>query len=213
MRTHALTLVTLMAFCSSPLLANETADSPPGKSVHKPNTAIAATTNKRDERARAYFTDRMVISQQGAKLRFYSDVLRDRIVLISLFFTNCTGICPLTNQKLAKVQDLLGDEIGRKIFILSLTVDPNRDTPEVLRSYAKKFAAGDGWLFLSGEKEDIKVITSRLGQTTPDVAAHNPFFMVGDVARVQWKKIAPNASAASIVARLRLMAEHTPKKK
>ena len=167
----------------------------------------------RDERARAYFSDRPVVTQHGDKLRFYSDIMRNRVVLISLFFSNCTGICPLTNQKLAKVQNLLGNEIGKNVFILSLTVDPDRDTPEAMRSYAEKLGAGKGWLFLSGKKDDMNFITRRLGQTDPDFAAHNPFFMVGDVAGARWKKVAPNVTAASLVARLRLMVDTMPNRK
>src|SRR5262249_15396837 len=86
-----------------------------------------------------------------------------KIVVVSFIYTNCPDICPLTTARLAQVEEKLGDIVGRDIFLVSLTVDPERDTPERLKSFATAFGAGPGWLFLTGKPEDIRAINDRRG--------------------------------------------------
>lgn len=160
-----------------------------------------------EAKAREYFTDRAVVTQDGEKLRFYSDVLKDRIVVVTLFYTECTGMCPLTNQKLSQVQDLLGADLGSKYFFVSVSLDPKTDRPDILKAYAEKFGAKDGWLFLTGEEEDLAVITHRLGQLDENIASHNPFFMLGNVPRAHWTRMLPNVSPQMIVTRLRFLSD------
>lgn len=167
---------------------------------------IAPMDPAAEEKARKYFTDLPVVTQDGEELRFFSDVLKGRIVVVTLFYTECTGMCPLTNQKLAEVQDMLGDAMGRDYYFVSVTLDPETDTPAVMKDYAEKFGAKDGWLFLTGNKDDIKTITRRLGQTDENIATHNPFFMLGNVPRAHWTRLPPNQPAAGIVGRLTLIA-------
>jgi len=159
-----------------------------------------------DLKARRYFTDGRVVDQNGREMRFYSDVLKDRVVVVTLFYTECQGMCPITNQKLSEVQDILGDAMGRDFWFVSVSLDPETDTPEVLKEYAAKFGAGPGWLFVTGRPEDLSAITYRLGQTDPEIAAHNPYFMLGNVRRAHWKRLAPNQPATAIAQHLRLLA-------
>ncbi len=158
-----------------------------------------------DEKAREYFTDRRVVTQDGEELRFYSDVLKGRIVVVTLFYTECTSMCPLTNQKLSQLQEVLGDELGRAYFFVSVSLDPETDTPEVLKDYAAKFGAQEGWYFLTGDKADLREITRRLGQVGDDIATHSPFFMLGNVPRAHWSRVPPNHPATAIAQRLRFM--------
>ena len=125
----------------------------------------------RQENARSYFTDLPVIAQDGKERRFFSDILKDKVVLIYLFFTNCENTCPVINQKLANVQDLLGDRLGTDITLISITTDPARDTPSEVKKYSEYFEPRPGWLFLSGEKQNIETIVRRLGHTSSDPTA------------------------------------------
>jgi cytochrome oxidase Cu insertion factor (SCO1/SenC/PrrC family) len=79
-----------------------------------PTAVEARAATGEDERARRYFTDRQVVTQHGERLRFYSDVLKDRVVLVTLFYTSCEGMCPLINQTLARFQGILGDDMGKQ---------------------------------------------------------------------------------------------------
>src|SRR5215475_10866390 len=110
-----------------------------------------------------YFPNLPVVTQDGKTLKFYDDVIKGKIVLISFIYTNCPDMCPLTTARISQVEDALGDMVGRDIFFISMTVDPVRDMPERLKEFAKAFDAGPGWLFLTGKPEDIKLINASLG--------------------------------------------------
>src|SRR5205807_8963139 len=101
-------------------------------------------------------------TQDNKPVRFYDDLIKGRTVVISFLFTRCTAICPRTTANLLKVQQALGDHVGRDVFFYSLTLDPAHDSPEVLRKYAKSVGANPGWTFLTGKAEDLEMLRRRL---------------------------------------------------
>lgn len=203
-----LIVVTLMALVASMAAAHDgSSHAAPGKSLAGVNPRADASSVER--KAREYFTDLPVVTRDGRTLRFFSDVLKDRVVLISLFYTNCESACPLTADKLAKVQEQLGDDLGRNIFLISLSLDPARDTLQAVKKFAEKFQPKDGWLFLTGDVDHVTTITRRLGQTGDQVEAHPVYFMIGNVKIARWAKIPPHLPAEFIAARLREMASFT----
>ena len=207
MRMFAITLITLAAIAAQPAGAHDGKEHETDATKQAIEVAVEEPKPGVDEKARRYFTDLPVVTQDGESLRFYSDVLKGRIVVVTLFFSNCTGSCPLNNQKLAEMQDILGDALGRDYFFVSVSLDPERDTPDVLKKYSQSFGAKDGWLFLTGDIDDLNTITRRLGQTTPDFEAHSPFFMLGNVPSAHWARMPPFAPPEAIVARLRVMSD------
>ena len=82
---------------------------------------------------RAWFSDLKLITQEGKEVRFYTDILKDRVVLINFFYTECKTIAALQSKVVSDLQALLGDRLGKDIFLVSITVDPARDTPEKVR--------------------------------------------------------------------------------
>lgn len=167
----------------------------------------AGSTQPEDERARAYFTDTELVTQSGKPVRFYSDMLKGKVVLVSLFFTECTGMCPTINASLAEAQELLDDRMGRDIVFISITLDPETDTTEVVREYAANFDAGKGWHFLTGKPADIKTVTRKLGHAASTPAEHTGVLILGNVATATWTKMAPGAPPVAIVEKLKLLAE------
>lgn len=138
-----------------------------------------------------YFPNVPLVTQDGKSVHFYDDLLKDKIVAIDLIYTTCKFECPLETARLAQVQKMLGDRVGRDIFFYSITIDPEDDTPPVLKAYAEKFHAGPGWLFLTGKDEDIELISKKLGlysdpKSTRD--GHTPVLMIGDVDGGQWMR-------------------------
>jgi protein SCO1/2 len=112
-----------------------------------------------------------LITQNGKRVRFYDDLVKDKIVTINFFFGHCDEVCPLVIANLVKVQKLLGDRVGRDIFMYSVTLKPQEDTPDVLQKYMKKFnARPEGWTFLTGQGLDIENLRKGLGFTYPDPA-------------------------------------------
>ena len=135
-----------------------------------------------------YFPNLPVVTQDGKTLKFYDDILKDKIVLISFIYTNCPDICPLATARIAQVEDKLGDMVGRDIFFVSLTVDPERDTPERLKQFATAFDAGPGWLFLTGKPEDIRLINSRLGDRSRTLSEHRNQIVLGNDTTGEWTR-------------------------
>src|SRR5206468_891561 len=109
-----------------------------------------------------YFPNVTLTTQDGASVRFYDDLIKGKIVAINLIYTTCKYACPLETARLSQVAKLLGDRMGRDIFFYSITIDPDVDTPAVLKEYAAKYQAGPGWTFLTGKKDDIETISKKL---------------------------------------------------
>ena len=130
--------------------------------------AVAGQARELHQDGAAWFTNVAVTTQDGRTLRFYDDVLKGKIVLINFFFTDCDAVCPLMTENLARVQELLGDRVGKDIFMVSISLEPEHDTPEVLAAYAKTYGVGPGWLFLTGKKTDIDLLRHRLGFVDSD---------------------------------------------
>jgi protein SCO1 len=131
---------------------------------------LASPGNARSQQGAEWFTNVEVKTHDGRTLRFYDDVMKGKILLINFFFTECDAVCPLMTENLARVQDLLGPRVGRDIFMVSITLQPEHDTPEVLAAYAKTYGVGSGWLFLTGRKADIELLRHRLGFVDSDPA-------------------------------------------
>jgi len=110
-----------------------------------------------------WFTNVPVQTQDGRTLRFYDDVMKGKILLINFFFTQCDAVCPLATQNLVRLQELLGPRVGDEIRMISISLQPEHDTPEVMAAYAKTYGVGPGWLFLTGQKDDIELLRHRLG--------------------------------------------------
>src|SRR6476661_10741235 len=110
-----------------------------------------------------YFPNVVLTTQDGVKVHFYDDVLKGKSVVIDLIYTSCVDSCPLETARLAQVQRMLGDRVGKDIFFYSITIDPKNDTPAALKAYAEKFHAGPGWTFLTGKKEEIDFLSKKLG--------------------------------------------------
>ncbi|HEX4945514.1 MAG TPA: SCO family protein [Blastocatellia bacterium] len=150
--------------------------------------------------AQKYFTDVELINQRGEKLRFYSDLIKDHTVIINAFFTTCTSVCPPMNKNFARLQDALGDRLGKDVFILSLSVDPTTDTPERLQEYAARFSAKPGWHFLTGKKENIEQALRKLGQYVTDKNDHLTVVLIGNDKTGLWKKAHGLAKAEALLA-------------
>jgi protein SCO1/2 len=140
----------------------------------------------------SYFPNVTLTTQDGASVHFYDDLIKGKIVAINLIYTTCKYSCPLETARLAQVQTVLGDRMGREVFFYSITIDPEHDTPAVLKAYAEKFHAGPGWLFLTGAAADIDLISRKLGLYSPpnpsDPDGHTPHLLVGNEVTGQWMR-------------------------
>ena len=154
---------------------------------------------------RADFSNPVLLNQDGMKVRFYDDLIRgDHSVVINFIFAQCGDICPMTMANLARVQDLLGQRLGREVRLASISIDSARDTPAILKAYAERFDARPGWQFLCGRQSDIDLIRRQLGVYERDPAKdrdktqHTGMLIYGNQARGRWSRISALADPRRI---------------
>ena len=133
--------------------------------------------------------DRVLLDQDGREVRFVGDVLGDRIIVMDFVFTSCTNVCPILSAVLSQVRHSLGERVGDEVGIVSVTVDPVRDTPERLKSYAVKHNADvPGWTWLTGPKTTLEDVLIGLGAYSVNFEDHPSMVLVGDMRTGQWSR-------------------------
>ncbi|HVT16914.1 MAG TPA: SCO family protein [Thermoanaerobaculia bacterium] len=152
------------------------------------------------EGARKYFTDVELIDQDGRPRRLYSDLLAGKTVVIDAFFSGCTGSCPVMAANLARLQAALAGRLGSDLHLLSISVDPQTDTPARLKEYARRFGARPGWYFLTGSKSNVDFALRKLGQYAEQKEAHTNILIVGNERTGLWKKVFGLSKAEEILA-------------
>jgi len=184
--TIVLSLLVLFTVCSS-LAAQE------------PKQTPSATD---ESPAKKYFTDVLLVNQNGEEMRFYSDLLQNKVIVINSFFATCKGSCLPLNRNLEKLQKALGDHMGKEVYFVSISVDPTVDTPANLKAYAKKLNAGPGWYFLTGDKENVDFALKKIGQFVDDKNDHLNIFIIANERTGLWKKafgLAPDTELMKVV--------------
>ena len=169
--------LSIMALCLAPGLVM--AQEGPAKQTPDATTEPAA---------KKYFTDVVLVNQNGEKMRFYSDLLQGKVVIINSFFATCAGSCLPLNRNLEKLQAGLGARMGKDVNIISISVDPEVDTPAQLKAYAKKLNAGPGWYFLTGNKETVDFALKKIGHFVDKKDDHLNIFIVANERTGLWKK-------------------------
>ena len=102
------------------------------------------------------FSNILLYTQHGEPVRFYDDLVKDKVVIINLIYTTCPKICPATTAQLAKVNDSQAPWMGEDVTMLSISIDPEVDSPERLKQYWELFGSKPGWLFLTGDYDEIE---------------------------------------------------------
>ncbi|HEX5433235.1 MAG TPA: SCO family protein [Candidatus Angelobacter sp.] len=120
-----------------------------------------------------------VVNQAGEHLRFNSGVVKDRVAVITSFFTSCTAFCPMTQERLARLAKLLHDRMGKDVVFVSISVDPATDTPTAMKAWAEKRKIGPGWALVSGQTENLKSLLKSLGLFV-DIQRHQSMLIIGN---------------------------------
>jgi cytochrome oxidase Cu insertion factor (SCO1/SenC/PrrC family)/mono/diheme cytochrome c family protein len=151
-------------------------------------SALAALPVTAEPRGADYFTNLPLVTSTGEEVQFFDDVLADRIVVVNFFYTSCTDLCSLSTARLAQVYDWLGERMGRDIFFVSITLDPEHDTPEKLATFAEGFNVTKGWTFLTGSRENIDIIRSKLGERARALNLHRSDMVIGNARTGVWRR-------------------------
>jgi protein SCO1/2 len=142
------------------------------------------------EAAEIDLRNRMVLDQDGREMEFVTDAIGDHIVVMDFVYTTCTTICPVLSALFTQVQTKLGnDVVGNEVRLISMSVDPIRDTPQRLKAYSAKHRAGEGWLWLTGAKPDVDDVLTGLGAYTANFEDHPTMVLIGDAQSGEWKRL------------------------
>jgi protein SCO1/2 len=142
------------------------------------------------EAAEIDLRNRMVLDQDGREMEFVTDAIGDHIVVMDFVYTTCTTICPVLSALFTQVQTKLGsDVVGSEVRLISMSVDPIRDTPQRLKAYSAKHRAGEGWLWLTGAKPDVDDVLTGLGAYTANFEDHPTMVLIGDPRTGEWQRL------------------------
>lgn len=143
-----------------------------------------------------------LIDQEGRSVRFASDVIADRIVVMDFVYTTCTTVCPVLSAVFGQLQNRLAGRLGEDVFLVSLSVDPARDTPQRLKAYSAKHGAREGWLWLTGQKPVVDDVLQGLGAYAPNFEDHPAMVLVGDGRSGDWTRFFGFPSPDQIMAKV-----------
>ena len=140
--------------------------------------------------------DLTVVDQSGRQVAFNSGVIKDRVAVITSFFTTCTAFCPMTQERLARLAKVLGSRMGKDVVFVSVSVDPENDTPARMKAWGEKFHTGKGWTLVSGRKDDVQNLLKSLGLFV-DTQRHQSFLVIGN-QRDGWVRVSSWSSPESL---------------
>lgn len=146
--------------------------------------------------------DTVLTDHHGKSARLKSETVADRLVLVTFIYTTCTTVCPVQAALFADLQQRLGDRAGREVSLVTLTVDPLRDTPMRLKAYAAQYKPGPGWSFLTGRKQAVDEALTALGVYTPNFADHPAVVLVGDPRSGDWTRFFGFPGSEEIMAKV-----------
>ncbi len=124
--------------------------------------------SSRERIRQRYFPNVVLTTHEGKKVKFYDDLVKDKIVIFNMMYAKCEGVCMPITRNLLRVQKLLGDRVGKDIFMYSFSLKPAEDTVAALKHYAHMHKVKPGWLFLTGSIDDMELIRRKLGYVDPD---------------------------------------------
>lgn len=160
------------------------AAAPRAQEAH-PHDAHAAKAGG-EAAAQPRIPDVACLDQDGKRLRFHTDLVKGKVVVINFIYTNCTYLCTRIGESVARLQTALGDRVGRDVHLISVSTDPVTDTPEKLKAWAARLKAKDGWTLVTGEKAEMDRLLKVLTGDASGNKTHSPLLLIGNEAKNVW---------------------------
>lgn len=183
----------LLFFCMIALIFSaiiSVAQSTPSQKKNDPSAPSAASR---------YFTDVALLDQDGQTKRLYTDLIKGKTIIVNAFFTKCHDSCPVMAGRMARIQDALGEQLGKDVYMLSFSVDPEQDTPAQLKAYGARFKARPGWFFLTGNRQNLEFALRKFGLLPAVKENHLDIFVIGNDRTGLWKKAKGTAPPEGII--------------
>lgn len=165
-----------------------------------------------DTPLQARIPDVVLLDQDGREVRFFSDLVRGKRVLMNAIYTTCTGTCPAQTSIFTSVQQHLKARAElAEVQLISVSLDPLRDRPAQLAEFARRYRAGPGWAFLTGSKENVKAVLEAMDLYTAVPEQHTPICVLGNEPTGVWMKLVNLASPDEIVSRVEYVTKLDPR--
>jgi protein SCO1 len=147
----------------------------------------AGTTYKRSIETYA-IPDVVLINQNGNKVKFKDLMQSNKPVVVDFIFGTCTTICPVLSAGFVNLQNKIGPD-SQKVHLISISIDPENDTPKVLKEYLKRYQAKPGWDFFTGSRRDIDSVMRAFDAYIPNKMSHYPLTLIRSPADGKWIRI------------------------
>lgn len=129
-----------------------------------------------------------LINQANQNVLFPKDIDNGRPVVLNFIFTSCTAICPLLSQTFSQFQRRLGPK-AKQVNMVSISIDPEPDTPQHLSAYAQRYHAGPQWSFYTGKREDSLAIQKAFQAFYLDKMNHRPLIFMRRAPGQAWIRL------------------------
>lgn len=130
--------------------------------------------------------DLVLRDQEGRKVRFYSDLIKDKVVVLSFFYTSCSYTCTLQGRTFSKLQSLLGERLGKSVFLISVTTDPETDDPAQLKAWSKRYNVQPGWTLVTGEVTEMNKLLKPFTGNSAGGGMHLPAIFIANDRTALW---------------------------
>jgi len=128
--------------------------------------------------------------QEGRKVHFYSDLIKDKVVVLSFFYTNCVYTCTMQGRTFSKLQALLGERLGKSVFLVSVTTDPVNDNPAKLKAWGNHYDVQSGWTLVTGEEAEMNKLLVTFTGTGAGGGMHLPVTLIANAGTGRWTSAA-----------------------
>lgn len=159
----------------------------PGAHYHAAHVAPTPVSDV-PENVSVALSDKPLSDQEGRTMRLKSDVIGDRIVVLTFVYTSCTTVCPINSAIMSELQNKLGGRLDKDVRMVSLTVDPTHDVPSRLKTYSAMYDAKPGWFWLTGTSANVTDALKGFGAYTPNFENHPVIVMIGDGKTGKWSR-------------------------
>jgi protein SCO1 len=143
-----------------------------------------------------------LVNHEGEPVKFKRDVVSDKLIVMNFIYTRCTTACPILSLTFSRLQKMLGARLGQEVVLVSISVDPTTDIPPRLKEYAQRHRARPGWVFLTGDRSNVKAVLSGFGAYSPTIDDHPAMIVVGDARQGTWSRYYGFPAPEQILARL-----------
>lgn len=182
-RVRALRCLALVCPLLFAVYVNGQTDSPDHTGRHDDHDVQHKVTNIPEKRAKFVIPDLAVTDQNGKVLKFYTDLVKNKKVIVNFIFTTCNGICPTTGGHTSKLQAALGSRLGKDVFLITITTDPKNDTPERMKAWSRKYSPAPGWTLITGSVENVTRLLQVFTGDGVNTGYHVPAVCIVDDAK------------------------------